>query len=139
MVQAGLTWWQAWLCVIIGYSVVAPFIVLNARPGAMHHITFPGVSRTSFGLFGSLWVIFNRGATATIWWGVQAWLGGEAVAVMIRAMRLDYGVTILTHEFSGTNAAAFIGFIIFWVLSLPTMWWPISQVPSSPSLAPRTS
>jgi hypothetical protein len=55
-VQLGMTWWQAWLTVWIGYGVAAPFIVLNARPGAMHHITFPVVARTSFGIWGSLWV-----------------------------------------------------------------------------------
>lgn len=64
MVQLGLSWWQAWICVWIGYGVVAPFIVLNARPGAMFHITFPVVARTSFGLWGSLWCVFNRGAMA---------------------------------------------------------------------------
>jgi cytosine/uracil/thiamine/allantoin permease len=55
-VQLGMTWWQAWLCVWIGYGIAAPFIVANARPGAMHHITFPIVARTSFGVWGSLWV-----------------------------------------------------------------------------------
>lgn len=66
MVQLGLSWWHAWICVWIGYGVVAPFIVLNARPGAIFRVTFPVVARTSFGLYGSLWCIFNRGAMA--WW-----------------------------------------------------------------------
>lgn len=64
MVQSKLSWWQAWICVWIGYGVVAPFIVLNARPGAKFHVTFPVVARTSFGLYGSLWCTFNRGAMA---------------------------------------------------------------------------
>lgn len=106
MVQLGLSWWQAWICVWIGYSVVAPFIVLNARPGAIFHITFPVVARTSFGLYGSLWPVFNRGVmawyvrraiavkcecsarnhVASIWYGVQASIGGSCVLVMLRAM-----------------------------------------------------
>jgi len=64
MVQLGLSWWQAWICVWLGYGFVAPFIALNARPGAIFHITFPVVARTSFGLYGSLWCTFNRGAMA---------------------------------------------------------------------------
>jgi len=64
MVQLGLSWWQAWICVWLGYGVVAPFICLNARPGAIFHVTFPVVARTSFGLYGSLWCTFNRGAMA---------------------------------------------------------------------------
>jgi NCS1 family nucleobase:cation symporter-1 len=69
MVQLGLSWWQAWICVWLGYGIVSPFIVLNARPGAIFHVTFPVVARTSFGLYGSLWTTFNRAAMA---WYVHA-------------------------------------------------------------------
>ncbi|KAJ8481865.1 hypothetical protein ONZ51_g5709 [Trametes cubensis] len=86
MVQLGLSWWQAWICVWIGYGVVSPFIVANARPGAVFHVTFPVVARTSFGVWGSLWCVFNRGAMACIWYGVQASIGGSCVLVMLRAM-----------------------------------------------------
>lgn len=64
MIQLGMSWWHAWICVWLGYSLVTPFLVLNARPGAVFHITFPVVNRTSFGIFGSLWCVFNRGAMA---------------------------------------------------------------------------
>lgn len=43
----------------------------------MHGLVFPAVCRTTFGIFGSLWPVFNRAGMACIWWGVQAWLGGE--------------------------------------------------------------
>jgi NCS1 family nucleobase:cation symporter-1 len=86
MISAGLNWWQALICVIIGYGLVGPLLVLNARPGAIFGITFPAVNRTTFGLFGSLWPVFNRAGMACIWWGVQAWLGGECVYVLIRPM-----------------------------------------------------
>jgi len=64
MIQLGMSWWQAWICVWLGYGIVTPFIVLNARPGAIFHVTFPIVNRTSFGMFGSLWCVFNRAAMA---------------------------------------------------------------------------
>ena len=108
MVQLGLSWWQAWICVWIGYGFVAPFIAMNARPGAVFHITFPVVARTSFGVYGSLWCTFNRGAMAwcvafrhscqipsfililhvccSVWYGVQASIGGDCVKVLLRAM-----------------------------------------------------
>jgi NCS1 family nucleobase:cation symporter-1 len=76
MITAGLSWWQvsdrltplkvmranaqAFLCVIIGYSLVGPMLALNARPGAVFGIIFPAVNRTTFGVFGSLWPVFNR-------------------------------------------------------------------------------
>jgi NCS1 family nucleobase:cation symporter-1 len=57
MIQLGMSWWQAWICVWLGYGIVAPFLVLNARPGAIFHVMFPIVNRTSFGMFGSLWCL----------------------------------------------------------------------------------
>lgn len=76
MVQLGLSWWQSWICVWVGYGVVAPFIALNARPGAIFHVTFPVVARTSFGVYGSLWCTFNRGAMAwcVTYINIKIWL-----------------------------------------------------------------
>jgi NCS1 family nucleobase:cation symporter-1 len=70
MIQLGMSWWQAWICVWLGYGIVAPFLVLNARPGAIFHVMFPIVNRTSFGMFGSLWCVFNRAAMA--WYAFPA-------------------------------------------------------------------
>lgn len=129
MVLLGLSWWQAWVCVWIGYGVVAPFICLNARPGAIFHVTFPVVARTSFGIYGSLWCTFNRGAMACIWYGVQAWIGGQCVRVMLRAMWPSVE-TIPNHlpESSGTNTRDFMCFFLFWLISLPAIWFPIHQI-----------
>jgi len=67
MVAAGMTWWQAWLAVWVGYGIAAVFLILNAYPGAKHHIIFPAYCRASFGTFGALWPVFNRAAMACIW------------------------------------------------------------------------
>lgn len=62
MIVSGLAWWQAWLCVWIGYAIAACFIVLTGRIGATYHIGFPVVGRSSFGIWGCLWPVFNRAA-----------------------------------------------------------------------------
>ncbi|KAJ6588903.1 permease for cytosine/purines, uracil, thiamine, allantoin-domain-containing protein [Mycena capillaripes] len=129
MVQLGLSWWQSWICVWIGYGIVAPFIVLNARPGAIFHVTFPVVARTSFGLYGSLWTTFNRAAMACIWYGVQASIGGNCMLVMLRAMWPSVN-NIPNHlpGSSGTNTRDFMCFFLFWLISLPFLWFPIHQI-----------
>src|SRR5271155_4455506 len=68
---SGLAWWQAWLCVWVGYFIAACFVCLTGRIGATYHISFPVVTRASFGIWGSLWPVFNRAAMACIWYGVQ--------------------------------------------------------------------
>ncbi|KAL6300389.1 permease for cytosine/purines, uracil, thiamine, allantoin-domain-containing protein [Sparassis latifolia] len=129
MVQLGLSWWQAWIAVWVGYGVVAPFIVLNARPGAIFHVTFPVVARTSFGMWGSLWCVFNRGAMACIWYGVQASIGGSCVLVMLRTMWPSVNnIHNSMPASSGTNTRDFMCFFLFWLISLPAIWIPIHKV-----------
>lgn len=82
----GLSWWQSWICVWVGYSIAACFVCLTGRIGATYHISFPVVSRSSFGIWGSLWPVLNRAVMACIWYGVQGWIGGNCVYLMIRAI-----------------------------------------------------
>ncbi|KAJ7634856.1 permease for cytosine/purines, uracil, thiamine, allantoin-domain-containing protein [Roridomyces roridus] len=129
MVQLGLSWWQSWICVWVGYGIVAPFIVLNARPGAVFHTVFPVVARTSFGLWGSLWPTFNRAAMACIWYGVQSSIGGSCMLVMLRAMWPSVN-NIPNHlpASSGTTTRDFMCFFLFWLISLPAIWFPIHKI-----------
>lgn len=80
MIVAGLSWWQSWLwysfcqfkftkenitdsynySVWIGYFIAGCFICLTGRIGAVYHIGFPVAARSSFGIWGNLWPVFNR-------------------------------------------------------------------------------
>lgn len=62
MIASGLSWWQAWLCVWLGYAIGAIFLVIMGRIGAVYHVGFPVVSRASFGIWGGMWPVFNRAA-----------------------------------------------------------------------------
>lgn len=64
--EQGLSWWQAWICVWIGYSIAGFFVVLTGRIGATYHIGFPVVNRASFGIWGSLWPVLNRSVMAMV-------------------------------------------------------------------------
>jgi hypothetical protein len=64
----GLSWWQAWICVWVGYFIAACFVCLTGRIGAVYHISFPVVTRASFGIWGSLWPVLNRTVMACIWY-----------------------------------------------------------------------
>ena len=78
MIISGLSWWQSWICVWIGYLIAGSFICSTGRIGAVYHIPFPVVARASFGIFGSLWPVLNRAAMACIWYGVQSYIGGTS-------------------------------------------------------------
>ncbi|KAK7529560.1 uracil permease [Phyllosticta citribraziliensis] len=135
-ISNGCSWWQAWICVWIGYAIAACFVCATGRIGATYHIGFPVVNRASFGIWGSLWPVFNRAAMACIWYGVQAWIGGECVQLMIRAIWNNWReVSMLTHnavhngiESSGTSTVMFVSFFFFWLFSLPAIWFPVHKI-----------
>ncbi|OAA48431.1 Permease, cytosine/purines, uracil, thiamine, allantoin [Metarhizium rileyi] len=130
MVIGGLSWWQAWICVWIGYSISACFIVMNGRIGAMYHIGFPVANRASFGIWGSLWPIFNRAAMACIWYGVQAYIGGNCVYLMIRSIWKSWDRTKAPGPFEAgvSSTPDFVSFFIFWLCSLPAIWFPVHKI-----------
>ncbi|KAB8345934.1 hypothetical protein FH972_022987 [Carpinus fangiana] len=129
MIQGGLSWWQSWLCVWIGYTIAACFICMTGRIGAQYHIGFPVVGRASFGIWGSLWPVLNRAVMACIWYGVQSWIGGQCVYLMIRAIWNSFQDMPTTIHAPGiTNDAYFVAFILFWVGSLPFLWFPVHKI-----------
>lgn len=129
MVANGLSWWQSWLCVWIGYVISATFICMTGRIGATYHIPFPVVARASFGVWGSLWPVFNRAAMACIWYGVQSWIGGECVTLMIRSIWTSYeNVPNSMPSSSGTVTRDYVSFFLFWACSLPAIWFPVHKI-----------
>jgi NCS1 family nucleobase:cation symporter-1 len=99
---------------------------MTGRIGATYHISFPVVTRASFGIYGSLWPIFNRAGMACVWYGVQAWIGGECVTLILRAIWPQFNALGTTKNTmspsSGTNTRDFVGFFLFWLFSLPAIW-----------------
>ncbi|KAK1993697.1 hypothetical protein LX36DRAFT_661282 [Colletotrichum falcatum] len=131
MIVNGLSWWQSWLCVWIGYAIAGCFICLTGRIGAQYHIGFPVVNRSSFGIWGSLWPVFNRAAMACVWYGVQSYIGGHCVYLMIRSIWKSWdrdGIPNTFPEGSGTTTADWVSFFIFWVCSLPAIWFPVHKI-----------
>ena len=122
----GISWWQAWICVWVGYSIAGFFIVLTGRIGATYHISFPVVNRASFGIWGSLWPVLNRAVMACVWYGVQSWIGGQCVFLMIAAIWPSFGNSDSMNAplAMGATVNYMISFVIFWLGSLPFIWFP---------------
>jgi NCS1 family nucleobase:cation symporter-1 len=130
----GLSWWQSWLCVWIGYSLAACFVCLTGRIGATYHISFPVANRSSFGIWGALWPVFNRAAMACIWYGVQGWIGGTCVYLMIRSIWSNWrdedasGGIANGIPASGTSTVHFVSFLFFWLGSLPFLYPGVHKI-----------
>lgn len=95
MIVGGLSWWQSWICVWIGYFIAASFVCLTGRIGAVYHISFPVTARASFGIWGSFWPVINRVVMAIIWYGVQAYIGGMLSSISPHSHPFSH---VLTHS-----------------------------------------
>ncbi|KAB8237409.1 permease for cytosine/purines, uracil, thiamine, allantoin-domain-containing protein [Aspergillus alliaceus] len=129
MIVDGLSWWQSWICVWVGYFIAACFVCMTGRIGAVYHISFPVVCRSTFGIWGSLWPVFNRAAMAVIWYGVQGFIGGQCVTLMISSIWPSYNRLPNTiPASSGVTTKDFVSFFLFWLLSLPALWFPVHKI-----------
>lgn len=127
-IQMGLSWWQAWLTVWIGYFLAGCFVAILGRVGAVYHISFPVACRTSFGMYGSYWPILNRVVLAFVWFGVQAWLGGQCVQLMLQSIWPQAPDMPNGMKGSETTTFEYLSFFLWWLCILPLLWFPVHQI-----------
>ncbi|MCD4681333.1 MAG: NCS1 family nucleobase:cation symporter-1 [Bacteroidales bacterium] len=109
LIAGGMNWWQALLTIGIGNIIVLVPLILNAHPGTKFGIPFPVLARSSFGILGSNIPALSRALVACGWFGIQTWIGGEAVTSLLKL-----ALPVLS-EFSWTPA---VGFMFFWGLNV---------------------
>ena len=79
LISAGMNWWQALITILLGNTIVLIPILLNSHPGTKYGIPFPVFARASYGTFGSNLPAIMRALVACGWFGIQAWIGGQAL------------------------------------------------------------
>src|SRR6188474_2380510 len=86
LVAVGMNWWQALLTIALGNVIVLVPILLNAHPGTKYGIPFPVLARSSFGTLGANVPAVLRAIVACGWFGIQTYIGGEAVKTFIASI-----------------------------------------------------
>jgi NCS1 family nucleobase:cation symporter-1 len=109
MIAGGMDWKQALFTVFLGNVLVLIPMLLNAHAGAEYGIPFPVFARASFGVLGANIPAILRALVACGWFGIQTWIGGEAVNAMIVALAPGW-----SHVAYG-SALCFVG---FWILNV---------------------
>ena len=79
LIGGGMNWWQAILTIFLGNLIVLIPMVLNAHAGTLYGIPFPVYCRASFGTKGANVPAVLRALVACGWFGIQTWIGGEAI------------------------------------------------------------
>jgi NCS1 family nucleobase:cation symporter-1 len=84
LVGGGMNWWEAVLTVMLGNLIVCVPMVLIAHAGTRFGIPFPVLARASFGTLGSNVPAILRALVACGWFGIQTWIGGQAIYTMLK-------------------------------------------------------
>jgi nucleobase:cation symporter-1, NCS1 family len=109
MITGGMNWKQALFTVFLGNLLVLVPMLLNAHAGAQYGIPFPVFARASFGVLGANVPAVLRALVACGWFGIQTWIGGEAINAMVVALVPSWA------HFAGAQAVCFI---FFWLLNV---------------------
>jgi NCS1 family nucleobase:cation symporter-1 len=107
MIAGGMSWVQAIFTVFLGNVLVLAPMLLNAHAGAKYGIPFPVFARASFGVLGANVPAILRALVACGWFGIQTWIGGEAINAMVVA---------LVPSWRAYPAGVWICFAAFWLL-----------------------
>jgi NCS1 family nucleobase:cation symporter-1 len=116
LIAQGMNWWQALITILLGNMIVLVPILLNSHAGTKYGIPFPVFARASYGTYGSNLPALMRAIVACGWFGIQAWLGGEALNTLFASIVPRW--TTLGGSIAGHPATEWISFLLFWVLNI---------------------
>ncbi len=117
LISAGMNWWQALITILLGNTIVLAPILLNSHPGTKYGIPFPVFARAAYGTYGSNLPALMRAIVACGWFGIQAWIGGEALHTLCTAI-IPRWPTLLGGPIGGHAPTEWLSFLLFWGLNI---------------------
>jgi NCS1 family nucleobase:cation symporter-1 len=119
LIAGGMNWKQAVFTILLGNLIVLVPMLLNAHAGAKYGIPFPVFVRASFGTAGANVPAMLRAIVACGWFGIQSWLGGQAIAAMI---------AVLWPSTLHSPAVTWASFLGFWLLNMAVVWNGVESI-----------
>src|SRR5450759_4670181 len=113
LISAGMNWWQALITILLGNTIVLIPILLNSHPGTKYGIPFPVFARASYGTYGSNLPAIMRALVACGWFGIQAWIGGEALHRLFDTVWPGW-TALFGGPVGGHTPTQWISFLLFW-------------------------
>jgi nucleobase:cation symporter-1, NCS1 family len=119
LIAGGMNWWQAVGTILLGNLIVLGPMLLNAHAGTKYGIPFPVLVRASFGVRGANVPAVLRALVACGWFGIQCWIGGQAIQSM---------ASILWPGVASSPGFIWICFFFFWLLNMAVIWRGIETI-----------
>jgi NCS1 family nucleobase:cation symporter-1 len=118
LMAKGMNWSQALSTILLGNIIVLAPMLLNSHPGTKYGIPFPVFARASYGVFGSNLPALLRALVACGWFGIQAWIGGQALNTLARVLWSGWPDCMGSHAIGGHLPTEWIAFLVFWALNI---------------------
>lgn len=115
MISSGMSWGQAVTTVLLGNLIVLVPMILVGHAGTRYGIPFPVLCRSAFGTIGARVPALARGLVACGWFGIQTWIGGSAIYVILNTLT-DGAFRSEPLPILGIDLAQTVCFLGFWAL-----------------------
>lgn len=127
LIGSGMNWSQAVVTIFLGNLIVLVPMVLNAHAGTKYGIPFPVFCRASFGTTGANVPAVLRALVACGWFGIQTYIGGEAI-YKILAVFFPGLAAVAATKVLGISAPEFACFMLFWAINMFVIYKGIDSI-----------
>ncbi len=118
MIMAGMSWRTALLTILLGNAIVLVPLAVNGHAGTKYGIPFPAYARAAFGTRGAHVPSLLRSVVACGWFGIQTWIGGSAINVILGILWDGWAELGGGWSFMGHGLPAYLAFLIFWAINI---------------------
>jgi NCS1 family nucleobase:cation symporter-1 len=118
LIGTGMNWWQALVTILIGNVIVLVPILLNSHPGTKYGIPFPVFARAAYGVYGANVPAVMRAIVACGWFGINAWIGGQALQTFFRSLWPGWPTALGDATPGGHLVTEWVSFALFWGLNI---------------------
>jgi len=126
LIGGGMNWWQAILTIFLGNTIVLIPMILNGHAGAKYGIPFPVFARASFGTKGANIPAMLRAIVACGWFGIQTWIGGDALYHILKAWNPSLAEVDTQSLFP--QAIPMACFLFFWILNMLVVFFGVESI-----------
>jgi len=117
LIEQGMSALQAALTVLLGNLIVLVPLLLIGHAGARYGIPYAVLVRASFGTIGARLPALMRALVACGWYGIQTWIGGEALLTLLGVL-LGADLKGAPLPVLAIGPGQLLAFLAFWLIQL---------------------